>query len=829
MSFSFSDPLVLLSAQTGLTIEQLREQQGEGNQKLQSRLESIQVGDPIPIVFCRRRTVGSNTHGGVYIAPKASEGSFANDSVTNELTFAYLLVLSDGELPLVQIRDIYQRTCRVGDTFNQVFDGRAGTWTPGNSITAVAGTELWRAPVFVGTGGSYDNITTLSFEGTAANGDDSWSNQIFVYVRQGIQVTRLVDSVTGPSDNFADLANYLLSQTSRVGSDLIDTAQMTLAANFTDTNGFFFNGNVTESQNLQDWLEKTSYDFLLRSTRTNGKFGLRPRLPYNADNTIKTTAITPEFTFTEEHILPDGFEIEYISAEDRQPACVVVLWRQQPEADFGLVRSIEIRYSGEAPNGPFIQRDMSNYCTTENHAIKVGVYSLACREYITHHLRIKVRERSYNSTLTVGDIVRVRLRRETSEGELTHHDYLYEIERVTKSPEAFLEFDLTHFPIDSEGRSIVAKAVAAASGQGNNITAGRGTFDCDVNDGSSTATVGTDSSVPGNAPAAGDTTLDIDRDPDVPNPINEPPSPAPISNPADPLDQSLDESALRVNGNPTTGNTYAKVGDTLSIREEDWACTNARICWYRIDKNSGERYNISCVTGAIGGNYSYQVTTTDVDYWLAGFGQCPDPSDPSGYGPETFLGQLDNLVEPNFEQYTYARWKGLYFQYGQEPTPYWQAFDGYYVEASRWRAFGSGFLTLGGFYIAGGPGWVDSEPNGYLVASYGDGSDTPWRSVIWAKKNTPLGTGFSSASYYIGAMGINIGSPPVSWQPDVAASARPFTYIPQGAIISALVGSWQFSNDESTIELEWIGRNYMPSGFTTTDTAFQNAVPWTPR
>ena len=32
----------------------------------------------------------------------------------------------------------------------------------------------------------------------------------------------------------------------------------------------------------------------------------------------------------EEHVVDGGFEIEYISLEDRQPVCFVVQWRQQP-------------------------------------------------------------------------------------------------------------------------------------------------------------------------------------------------------------------------------------------------------------------------------------------------------------------------------------------------------------------------------------------------------------------------------------------------------------------------------------------------------------------
>ena len=50
---------------------------------------------------------------------------------------------------------------------------------------------------------------------------------------------------------------------------------------------------------------------------------------------------------------------------------------------------------------------------------------------------------------------------------------MYEINRIEKSFESVITYDLTHFPIDSEGRSIVARQVAAAVGAGNDINLGQ--------------------------------------------------------------------------------------------------------------------------------------------------------------------------------------------------------------------------------------------------------------------------------------------------------------------------------------------------------------------
>lgn len=714
MSIRISDPLFLLSAETGLSAAELSAEPGEGNTKFDTPQDSLKTGEPIPIIFCRRR----NNSGGVMVKPKMTEASFSNDvnartvstdggssrlaQIFEVVDLKYLLVLSEGNLPQVQVRDLFYGGCRKG-TFNQVYDGRAGTWNPGNTIddyidydvqpnaqgeyifnltqmvegaVAKIDQKLHRKvtaggtiqypnipyrkhefPIFTGTSGSYSGLSTLSFEyQVEVTEQQDTKKSINAFIRGGLQVTRLVDDATGESDNFVDLVKYLFQANNRLADDLIDTTSLITAANFTDTNGFLFNGSVTKSQNLLDWIQKTSVNFLLRTSNTKGKFGLRPRLPYNTDYTIKTDQITPEYTFTEEHVVKGGFEIEYISLEDREPSCFVVQWRQQPEADFGLVRTVEVRYENEALDGPFINIDMSNYCTSENHAVKVGAFRLAQRKFITHHLRLTVRELNYNALLTVGDIVRVRLRRETNEGAIEYHDKVYEINRIEKTFASEIVYDLTHFPIDSQGRSIIAREVANAVGAGNVINVGRSTFDCDVNSSTATTTAGTSSGGGGTTPGSADTSVSIDTptnalvdangDPildangnlqsieDAPYPgsstVNESND---WNNPDDPLDAPQAQPTISgYTGTPTSG-------DTLSFSP---GCEGAFIEWFKININTGERTSL-------GSGVAFDLTISDElqqeGVQILGVGRCPDPSAPDGYGPEVESDTVDVFDE----------------------------------------------------------------------------------------------------------------------------------------------------------------------------------------
>lgn len=673
MSIRASDPLFLLSAQTGLSVGELKANAAEGNPDLEKKQEALRTGEPIPILFARFR----NSSGGVMVQPKVTEAYFSNSVVENsystdggatvfgfpveKLELKYLFVLGEGNMAQLQVRDVFYGTCRRG-TFNQTYNGRAGTWSPGNNIdnyhTQIAtpnaqgfyifnttnlsigqsikypkityykgqgniiygiSNKEYGLPVFCGTSGSYSNLTTLSFEYDLEDADsEELGKTLNVFVRNGLQVTRLVDSVTAESDNYVDLVKYLFQSNNRLADDLIDNTALTTAANFTDTNGFLFNGALTESQNLLDWVQETSIHFLLRVTNSGGKFGLQPRLPYNTNYTIKTTQVTPEFTFTEEHIVAGGFEIEYISLEDRQPVCFVIQWRQQPEANFGLVRTVEVRYTGEATSGPFVNIDMSNYCTNENHAVKVGAFRLAQRKFITHHLRLTVREYSYNNTLTVGDLVRVRLRRETDAGEVEYHDKLYEINRIEKTFTSTILYDLTHFPIDTQGRSIVAREVADAVGAGNIIDVGRTTFDCDENSATATTLVGSGSGGGGNdQPDVQDTEVPIPQ-PDPENDVDTPYPEGPNS-PADPLDQ--EEPQYLVEGYTST----PVAGDVLTFNP---GCANPLIKWYKININTG---SVTLIGSGISATLTVSEALQQEGVAVYAEGCCPDPSQPGGY------------------------------------------------------------------------------------------------------------------------------------------------------------------------------------------------------
>lgn len=486
------DPFDLLNYQQGQVGAPLKAEGAAGADNLDSPQRAITIGEPIPIVFCRR--VGSV--GGVLISPGATEARFVNDT-SNNVTAYYHLAISEGQLDGIQVRDVFQRSCRVG-AFSQTYGRRAGSWRPGNAIVDREGFDRIEAPSYCGTGGTYAGMTTGSFTITVPAGFDQWNRQVHLFIRGGMHVQRLVDDVLGPSDNMADLYRWLLLNTSRVPATLIDDDGLAAAARFMGNTGLRFNGVLRDSSNLEDFIANHGRYFLVAKSKRAGKVGLRPLLPVTGDDVVDDGPITPVWAFTEAGIIPGSFEISYTPLAERKPFCALMIWRQQPEDDIGLVRTTEVRYAGTATDGPFEQHDLSAFATSETHAVRVGAYILARRRYITHTLRIKARPSAFNATLAKGDIVQVALTRAASSSVEGQHNYLYEVDRIGKARNGEVSLELTHFPVDSEGRSLVALDVLAARGSGLLLPTGRrGAISCDTNSSTDTTVPPDDSLDPG--------------------------------------------------------------------------------------------------------------------------------------------------------------------------------------------------------------------------------------------------------------------------------------------------------------------------------------------
>jgi hypothetical protein len=470
-----TDPLILIGPQAGQITAPIKDVSADAISALDTQQRYIALGEPVPIVFGRFR----NGAGGVWVSPGATEARFQNDA-SNNVTAYYHLVISEGQISSIAVKDVFQRACRLG-SHSQTYDRRAGTWAPGNFIVERAGKALPQCPYYCGSVGLYPDMSTLSYTITIPDGFDQWNRQVHLFIRGGMYVTRLSDSVLGPSDSFSDLVRWLMLNTSRVPTALVDVAALQEADTFLEYNGFTCNGIINQSANLPSFIAQWAPYFLLCESNNNGKRGLRPLLPTTAAGAISLDPVDPVYVFTEQFVIPDSVDIQYIPLAERQPVVMQVIWRQQLESDIGIVRTLELRYAGTASSGPYETHDLSAFCTNEDHAAKVGAYILAKRTYSTHSIRFTARPQSHNTLVTVGDIVRVCLPREATNYQPSAHDFYYQIVRITKTLTGEVTYEAAHFPTNSSGVSLIARDVDTAVGTGIVLTSHRTGISCDVN------------------------------------------------------------------------------------------------------------------------------------------------------------------------------------------------------------------------------------------------------------------------------------------------------------------------------------------------------------
>ena len=813
MNIQVSDPLSLLPYQSGLTGDELTEEAAKGNTSLDVRQRAIEIGEPVPIVFGRRVTVGDSEIGGVFVAPGATSGRFVNDSTTNALTVNLQLILSQGQIGDIKENQLYQWACRVG-TWKRAYNERASNWTPATTITNVANKTTWdNIPSYPGTDAVFTDLTALSYTNTFDDGDRTWDRQIYVYVENGLKVTRILDSTLGSSNNFIDLAIYLIKQSKRLPDDMIDTTSMTAAANFLNTNNFLCNGVVSQSQNLEDFLTQTGNQFLLRLSEKDGKKCFKPRVPVNADHTINSTnAVNYVYGFTEDHILEGSFEIEYIPITERQDAKALVMWKQQNDNDLPIIRTSEVQQSGVS-NPVIIQYDLSQWCCSESHAVKFGAFMISKRKYITHTLRISVRPSTFNSTLALGDIVRVRLRRETNAGTVDYHDYLYELERLTKSTTGVIELDLIHFPVDANKKSIVAQAVVAATAVGTVVPTSRTDITCHTNSGTSTII---DDGV--TWPTIGNTDVNFGTFTEGLTFEDD------LGNAIDPLESDI---ATGLTDDRTTSDNL-KVGDTLTAT--GGSCAGGRIRYYRRPKDGppdGEfvpddqkTYTSTVMTDT--GSGSYEMTSADIDYIIGAEWSCPDPGSDDGFGTPEVIGETTTAIEPDVTSYTYARWTGT-------KTVHYHASWNYSTNqydlrnmstevtdhTTAWRTFNN-YLTIDGAYgcnwSTNAQGEVNTSvcptnfpsnaPPSFCYPAHGP---IPWRARARVMQKSGCGGG----SLSVGGLGVDASGAGCGY------STQPFlTFGCFGpGSYWAIEGKWEFSNDGTTVLTSWAGRTSSHDGF----------------
>ena len=239
-------------------------------------------------------------------------------------------------------------------------------------------------------------------------------DQLRVWLSNGIEVERFLSSeagTVGPSNKFVDLVYHLLTDTTSgagnvVSAEMIRTEDFAATAQFLEANKLFFDGAIAEPTNIRQFISDTAPFFLCNFVISDGKFSLVPALPTDNNGNISEDPVTIQQLFTSGNIIEGSYSVEYLSSEERKDFQAVMRYRQEQRNQLPEEKTLVVRFSeDDSDTYPIESFDMTQYCTSRDHAFLVAKYFLSLRRRVTH--TVKFRTSPFGISLAPGDFIRV--------------------------------------------------------------------------------------------------------------------------------------------------------------------------------------------------------------------------------------------------------------------------------------------------------------------------------------------------------------------------------------------------------------------------------------
>ena len=224
--------------------------------------------------------------------------------------------------------------------------------------------------------------------------------QFSAYVNQGLNATSNFPEVL-----FDLLTNKRYGTGSIMSPAQIDKPSFDSATDFCYRRRYFFDGAVIERTNIRTWGAERARDFLLDLVVQNGKFGLQPVANFDGPETIQAL-------YSSGNILVDSLEVSYFDPAERVPPRISVKWREERAAStinsnglFPSVREVIVRESGTDQLAPLEQIDLSDFCTSEKHAIDRAKWECRFRRLVTHSVRFTTTPSE--AAMTIGGVIKL--------------------------------------------------------------------------------------------------------------------------------------------------------------------------------------------------------------------------------------------------------------------------------------------------------------------------------------------------------------------------------------------------------------------------------------
>tara|TARA_S200000501_G_C20853004_1_gene756532 strand:- start:565 stop:2598 length:2034 start_codon:yes stop_codon:yes gene_type:complete len=326
---------------------------------------------------------------------------------------------------------------------------------------------------------SYADITFLSisgqlfespFEGTYP----SETKQVYVFYDDGVKVDLYSAGLSGSSytqgasNQFLDLAMFLFTIYKKIDgnntADIVapvEVANLQSLSTFCTNNNMFFNGTVSKSVNIIDYITTISPYYFLLFLSVGGKYKFSPILPLNSSNQFDTSALTPTATFTEANIIKGSLQKTFLSVEEKRSFIANCIYNECSTTEISKQKTVTVRFTATTNDAPTEQFDMSDFCVNVNHAILYAKFELSRRKHSTHSISFS--SPLITASLIPTNIIKVELQRKNSVGDDRTETNYYQVDSITYDNDGVSNIDATHFPLNNSNVSEITNEMLTGS------------------------------------------------------------------------------------------------------------------------------------------------------------------------------------------------------------------------------------------------------------------------------------------------------------------------------------------------------------------------------
>jgi len=236
-------------------------------------------------------------------------------------------------------------------------------------------------------------------------------DQLRCFMKDGIEVERLSEGDTGPSNLLSDLLWYLVTNTDTgagkiIDSSLVDRDALERTGRFLMANRLFFDDAIADPINLRSWLAEIAPSVLCYTTLKNGKLSIEPAVPYDSNYMIDgNTTVHISAMFTDGNIIDGSFSLEWLDLEDRKLFQAAIRYRRTEANKVPEQRTTIVRYNTADRAELPLEEFTLNHVTGSQHAIKTARYFLALRKHVSHSVTFKTLP--WGLSLAPGNFIRV--------------------------------------------------------------------------------------------------------------------------------------------------------------------------------------------------------------------------------------------------------------------------------------------------------------------------------------------------------------------------------------------------------------------------------------